>query len=165
MLAAVILALALPVHAEDTAVAIQRLLVNLKLGNWMGTVKTVYPPTRDWPSIMDPGGEVKRYTIERSYARGFPDDVETLRLGFYGRKLVRIQAIFDRDRTRKEPLEELVVTLSTTYGEPRRRGMTFIWRDGDTVLRAFNEELPSPDGSGMEMRVSMEIMDEWVYRP
>ncbi|MBI3548780.1 MAG: hypothetical protein HY078_07070 [Elusimicrobia bacterium] len=150
---------------EDISVPIQRILVNITLGNKLKHVKTLCPPSREWPTIMEPGGEISRVMIERSYARNFPDHVAALQLGVRYGKLVRIKAVFDAEQTHKEPLETMVVKLSTMYGEPRRQGYAYVWRDSRTVLRASNEELPTADGASVQLHASLEVMDADTYRP
>lgn len=155
-------------RADDLKVSVQRYLMSLQLGDWMKEIKILYPPLREWPSYMEPKGGVLRIHIERPYARYFPEDVETLRLGMRHGRLVHVQAVFDEAQTKRQPLDALVQELSLLYGEPRResRGSrAYFWDDGGTVLRALYAEVPSKDGKAVELRTSMEIMEPSVYRP
>lgn len=156
--------LAPPSRAEfDEDVPIQRYLVNLRLGDIMKEIKQIYPPVRDWPSYLEPGGSITRVHIERPYAKYFPRDADILRLGMRRKQLVHIQVVFDEKYTHDKHLEDLVVDLSLIYGNPRRTGMVYAWQDGRTVLRAFNSEVPSRDGRAIEMRTTLEIFDKGVF--
>ena len=145
---------------DEPPQSIQRYLESLRLGDYLKEVRLVYPPLREWPSFRSPGATVTRIQIERPYAKNFPKQVETLRLGFKWGQLVRIQVIYSERRAKEKPLEKIVVELSMLYGEPKRRGMVYMWLDGRTVLRAFNEEISSAGGSAVEMRPSVEIYDD-----
>ena len=152
-----------PFLRADERVSVQRSLVSIYLGDGIKDVQTLYPPTREWPTYKE--GRLVRVHIERSYAKYFPEDAETIRIGLRARKVVHVQVVFDAEQTRKKPLSELVVDLSMSYGEPRRRRMSYSWQDGATIMRAFEAELPSADGKATELRTCLEIMDPWVYRP
>lgn len=78
--------------------------------------------------------------------------------------MIRVKAIYDARRTRKEPLESLVTRLSEQYGAPRRMEMTYTWQDEHTLLRAFDEALPLSGGRGVELRTAIELVDMDVYR-
>ncbi|MBI5201657.1 MAG: hypothetical protein HY925_08745, partial [Elusimicrobia bacterium] len=119
---------------DDEAVPVQRYLESLRLGDFLREVQIVYPPLREWPSFKEPGGRITKYYVERAYAKHFPWDIDSLRLGFKWGRLVTIQAIYNERFAKEKPLEKIVVDLSLIYGEPSRRGMVYTWRVGKTVL-------------------------------
>lgn len=147
---------------DDEPVPVQRYLESLRLGDYLREVQIVYPPLREWPSFREPGGRITKYYVERAYAKHFPWDIDSLRLGFRWGRLVVIQAIYNERFAKEKPLERLVVDLSLIYGEPSRRGMVYTWRDGKTVLKVFNEEQPSPDGTAVELHPSIEISERGI---
>ena len=160
LLASVLALLPLPANAdEEESVPIQRYLESLRLGDYLKEIKLVYPPLREWPSFREPGGKTTRYQIERSYAKHFPWDIDSLRLGVRWGRLVHIQAVYSERSARDKPIEKIVVELSMIYGEPSRKGMIYSWRDSKTVLRVFNEEQPSADGRSVELHPSIEIYE------
>ena len=149
---------------EEESVPIQRYLESLRLGDYLKEVQLVYPPVREWPSYREPGGSITKFHVERAYAKYMPYEVDVIRLGMRWGRLVHLQIVYSDKYAREKPLEKLVVDLSLIYGEPIRRGMVYSWQDGRTLLRAFNEEMPSPDGRAIEMRTSLEIMDRDVRK-
>lgn len=158
-----LLLLCAPALASDSP-DLPRCWTGLCLGDTIEQVRRIYPPKRDWSSYREPGGEVVRIHVERAYAKAFPPGTETMRLGMSGGRLVHFQLIYDKDASRRMPLDKLVVELSMSYGEPRRVGLRYFWEDGDTVLVARNAEVPSPDGKGSMLRASVELMDAGVSR-
>ena len=98
--------------------------MSLRLGARLKDVKILYPPTREWPSQIlaegpSPKGKLIRIQVHGSYAKGFPREVETFRLVFSLGRLVRIQAIYNKEYALKEPLEAAVVGLEGVYGRPQ----------------------------------------------
>src|SRR5689334_17264256 len=106
---------------------IQRYLENLKLGDRLQEVKIVYPPVRDWSTAREPSWGGERITIQRGQAKYLPDAVESLTLGFRRGRLVRLEAVYSREFSKKKPLERVVGDLSLQYGEPRRQEETYFW--------------------------------------
>ena len=147
---------------DDEPVPVQRYLESLRLGDFLREVQIVYPPLREWPSFREPGGRITKYHVERAYAKHFPWDIDSLRLGFRWGRLVVIQAVYNERFAKEKPLEKIVVDLSLIYGEPSRRGMVYSWQDRSTVIRVFNEEQPSPDGAAVELHPSIEVSDRGV---
>jgi len=87
-------------------------------------------------------------------------------LGMKRDRLVEIQLIYDAAYTREESVEQLAGELSLIYGEPRRSQGKFWWTDGETVLRAFYAEVPSPqkdDAGAVELRTSLQVMDAGLF--
>jgi hypothetical protein len=145
--------------------AIQQYLVSLRLGDNLDQIKMIYPPTQDWPKFREPGGRVVRINIERGYSKWFPPGVATLRLGMRRGRLVHMQVIHDRDESRRKPLEQLVLDLALVYGEPRRSGEAYFWADGSRILAASNAEIATGREEEVEVRTSLELMDEDYYPP
>ena len=158
-LLAAFLVLGLQARAQDEEpVAIQRYVESVRLGDYLKEVKLAYPPLRDWPHFRAPGDKLTHYQVERGAAKNFSKDVETIRFALRWGRVVLVQAIYTGRSAKERPLEKMVVQLSMRYGEPKRSGMAYSWRDGRTVLRAFNAEISSPGGA-VEMRPSMEIYE------
>ena len=88
-----------------------------------------------------------------------------MRLGFQGIFLVHIQVIYTKEYSRKKPIGELVNDLSLIYGEPRRVDETYFWWDGNTVIAVSDAMMASPDGRGMELRTSLELMEFELFEP
>ncbi|MDX6770111.1 MAG: hypothetical protein SF051_11315 [Elusimicrobiota bacterium] len=145
---------------------IRPVLAELRLGDTLEEVQSIYPPATDWPSWKDPRGGVKRYKIERHMAKAFPTWTQVLHLGFKRGKLVEIQVIYDAKRSRDKPHEELAADLSLHYGEPQRDNDRIWWSDGETVLRVFLAEIPAvKEGERVvEWRTAMQILREDLYR-
>jgi hypothetical protein len=146
-------------------VALQRYLESLKLGDSLKEIEYVYPPKRNWGSYRDPRGDMRRMLLDRTQAKYFPVDAESLRLGFRGERLSHIQVIYTKEYSRKKPIGDLVVDLSLVYGEPRRIEETYFWWDDDTVIAVSDAMLQAPDGSGTELRTSLELMDYELFEP
>jgi hypothetical protein len=161
--ASLALTLAGPAAAADDR--IRPVLAELRLGDTLEEVQSIYPPATDWPSWIDPRGRVKRYKIERNMAKAFPTWTSVLHLGFKRGKLVEIQVVYDARRTRDKPHEELAGDLSLMYGEPQRENDRFWWSDGDTVLRVFPAEIPAfKEGERtVEWRTAMQILRQDLY--
>lgn len=150
----------------DEVPSLQRYLADLQLGDSLEDVQRIYPPSQDWPSHIDPRGRVKRYRVERDWAKYFPAWTQAMMLGFKHGRLVDIQIIYNKKRSGEKTYEELAGDLSLTYGEARRTGDKFWWQDFRTVLRVFPVEVPTfVDGvNGTEWRTSMQVMDKGVYK-
>ena len=164
LLLAALAALA-PARAQDD-VPIQRYLAHLYLGDSLEVIQKVYPPAREWPSYREPRGGVRRYRVEREFAKSMPIGVETMWVGLKRDRLVEVQLVYDEEFTRRRPLEALARELSLTYGEPQRTDGKFWWTDGSTVLRAFHYEhkLVSDGGTGIELRTALQLMEESLFR-
>lgn len=156
--------LAGPAAASDEK--IRPVLAELRLGDTFEEVQSIYPPATDWPSWVDPRGRVKRYKVERSMAKAFPTWTSVMHLGFKRGKLVEIQVIYDAQRSRDKPHEELAGDLALHYGEAQRDNDRFWWSDGDTVLRVFPAEIPAfKEGERtVEWRTSMQILRQNLYK-
>jgi hypothetical protein len=162
--------LAAPALADDDGYedppAIQRYLAELQLGDSFEDVQRIYAPAQDWPSHIDPRGRVKRYRVERAYAKSFPSWTQALLLGFKKGKLVDIQVVYNAKRSGEKTSEELARDLSLTYGEGDRTGDKFWWTDSRTVMRVFPVETPTfKDGvRGVEWRTSIQILDKDLWK-
>ncbi len=159
-----LLLLAAPAFAADDR--IRPVLAELRLGDTLEEVQSIYPPAADWPSWVDPRGRVKRYKLEPNMAKAFPTWTSVLHLGFKRGKLVEIQVIYNAKRSRDKPHEELAADLSLQYGDPQRENDRFWWSDGDTVLRVFPAEIPAfKDGERtVEWRTAMQILRQDLYK-
>ncbi|MBI4060270.1 MAG: hypothetical protein HY403_02450 [Elusimicrobia bacterium] len=163
------LLLAAPASAGDDGYddppAIQRSLAELQLGDSLEEVQRIYPPAQDWPSYVDPRGRVRRYRVERAYAKSFPNRTQALMLGFKRGRLVDIQVIYDAKRSGEKPYEELARDLALTYGDGDRSGNKFWWTDARTVLRVFPVEVPTfKDGArGVEWRTALRVLEKDLY--
>jgi hypothetical protein len=161
--------LAVPVFAADDGYeetpAIQRSLAELRLGDSLKDVQRIYPPTQTWPSYVDPRGRVRRYRVEREFAKSLPHWTQALLLGFKGGSLVDIQVIYTAQRSAEKTSEELAGDLALTYGEGERSGGRFWWTDARTVLRVFPVETPTyVDGvRGVEWRTALQILEKDLY--
>ena len=144
---------------EEERRPIQRQLENVGLGDSLRRVRKLYPPLRQWAPVREGGGELLRYELERGSAKNLGPEIELLRVGARDGRVSRVQAVYDERCATRKPLEELVVDLSMKYGEPTRRGMVYSWRDQRTLLRVFNEELPSADGKSTRVRPSIELSE------
>jgi hypothetical protein len=150
--------------AQNAAIPINRVLMEIRLGSSLNRVKRIYPPAQTWHITREPNGGVARIQLRRPDCRTFPIGVDRISLETLDDRVVRVKAVFDAVQTRKEPLEGLVAQLSGQYGEPRRIEMTYSWQDGHTLLRAFDEPLPLADRNSVELRTAIEIVDMDVYR-
>lgn len=149
---------------EETT-PVQRYLVDLKLGDSLETVRRVYPPASDWPSIEARGG-ITRYKVAKGTAKAYPERVETLFVGFKRERLVEIEVVYDEKRSRELTVEKLAASYSLVYGEPRRVAERFWWNDGRTVLRVFPAEVPAPkDGAAaVAWRTAVQVFEEGVFK-
>ncbi|MFH1725155.1 MAG: hypothetical protein ABII00_11125 [Elusimicrobiota bacterium] len=148
---------ALPASAGS--VSIQRYLESLKLGDGLKQIEIVYPPQKKWPKYTEPGGKIVRIEVERGFAKYFPAGTRTIRLRLRRDRLVHIQVIYDKEQSRRKPLDQLVVDLALIYGEPRRAGETYFWWDSGTVVAASYAEVLSGEGEGKALRTSLELME------
>ncbi|MBI3297599.1 MAG: hypothetical protein HYZ75_05515 [Elusimicrobia bacterium] len=156
---------AVPAGAQLEPPPIQRYLENLKLGDRLQDVKIVYPPVRDWSTSREPSWGGERITIQRGQAKYLPDAVESLTLGFRRGRLVRLEAVYSRDFSKKKPLERVVGDLSLQYGEPRRQDHTYFWWDSSTAMVASVTAQPAPSGPAVELRTTLAIMDRARFDP
>ncbi|MBI5595120.1 MAG: hypothetical protein HY928_03420 [Elusimicrobia bacterium] len=152
------------VRAEDPAV-IQRHLENLKLGDRVEDVKTIYPPKQEWSKSREPSGGLERIIIQSAQAKYIPEAVESMVLGFKRGRLVRMEVVYGRAFSKKKPLETLVGDLSLEYGEPRRQGETYFWWDSATVLTAASAAQPDPSGKGTELSSTLSLMERGYFNP
>jgi len=163
-------ALAGPARADDDGLdetpPVQRHLMNLRLGDGLNHVKSIYPPLGDWPSHVEPRGRVTRYRVEREAVKAFPKGVQTIWLGFKRGSLVDIQVIYDDETTRERPYSQLAVDVSLEYGEPRRTENRFWWADGRTVLRVFPAEVPVlVEGKTQAVwRTSIQVVEQGLFK-
>lgn len=141
------------------AITIQRLLMEIPLDSSLHEVEQIYRPTRSWSSSREPGDRVVRIQFQREWCRAFPRGVDRVRLGMLDDRVITVRAVFSAEQTRKEPLSALVNRISAQYGEPRRVAMTYGWQDANTALKVFDQELPLPDGSGVELRTAVELAE------
>lgn len=162
------LALAAPstAQAPDETPPIQRYLADLYLGDTLDEIRQVYPPSQEWPSSVQPRGQVTRYRAERAFLKSPPPRVDTLWLGLRKSRLVEIQLVYTAEYTRAKSVEALAGDLSLIYGEPSRSRGRFWWTDGKTVLRVFYAEVPVLDGAGqgVELRTSIQLLEESLFR-
>ena len=148
-------------------IPIQRYLKNLYLGDTLEVIRRIYPPAREWPSYIEPRGQVKRYRVERAYAKKFPRRVQTMWLGMKKGRLVEIKLIYDARYTRKKGADKLAGDLALIYGKPKYTQGKYWWSDGKTVMRIFYEELPilrGADKIGVELRTTLQIMDQGLFK-
>ncbi len=144
---------------------VQRYLESLKLGDSITEIEYVYPPKRKWSAYQDPQGNLRRVLLDRTQAKYFPIEADSMRLGFEGMRLAHIQVIYTKDYSRKMPIGELVIELSLMYGEPRRVDETYFWWDGNTVIAVSDAMMASPDGKSTELRTSLELMEVDLFEP
>lgn len=161
---AILLGYAPAARAEDP-VRIQRHLESLKLGDRFEDIKVIYPPKQDWSKSREPSGGLERIIIQRTQAKYVPEAVESMVLGLKRGRLVRLEVVYGRDFSKKNPLESLVGDLSLQYGEPRRQGETYFWWDSDTVLAASLTAQPDPSGKGTELRSTLSLMERGYFNP
>lgn len=158
---------ALPAFSQDEAPKVQRYLADLYLGDVMEDIQKIYPPAQEWPSHIEPRGQVRRYRIER-YALKVPvPEVDTIWLGMKKGRLVEVQLIYTAAHTRRQSVEKLASELSLIYGEGGRSGNRFWWTDGRTVLRASHAEVPvlAPGGgTKTELRTALQLAEEGLFR-
>lgn len=165
--ALLLLLLALPVSPQDDTPPIQRYLADLYLGDVMEDIQKIYPPSQEWPSHIEPRGQVRRYRVERAYLKVPVPEVDTIWLGMKKGRLVEIQLIYTAAHSRRQSVERLASELSLIYGEGGRSGNRFWWTDGRTVLRAFHAEVPvlAPGGgTKIELRTSLQLLEEGLFR-
>lgn len=165
LLAAALLWGVLPAARAEDPVRIQRHLESLKLGDRFEDVKVIYPPKQDWSKSREPSGGLERIIIQSAQAKYIPEAVESMVLGFKRGRLVRLEVVYGRDFSKKNPLETLVGDLSLQYGEPRRQGETYFWWDSDTVLAASNTAQSEPSGKGTELRSTLSLMERGYFNP
>lgn len=161
-------ACALPAFAEDEPLPpIQRYLADLYLGDVLEDIRKIYAPARDWPSHVEPRGQVRRYRVDRVALKVPIPEVDTMWLGMKKGRLAEVQLIYTAAHTRRQSVEELAGKLSLIYGAGGRAGNRFWWSDGKTVLRAFYAEVPvlaKGGGTTVELRTSLQVLDEDLYR-
>jgi hypothetical protein len=164
LLAGLILPFVLPAaraQEEEEAPALQRYLVDLKLGDGLEQVRRVYPPAQEWPATVEPRTGVTRYRVERGNAKAFPARVETLYLGFKKGRLVEIEAVYDEKRSSVQTVGKVAGEYALVYGEAKRADDRFYWSDGKTVLRVFPAEIPiAKDGEhAVAWRTAVQVFD------
>lgn len=154
--------------AQEAAdeVKIQRYLVDLYLGDSMADIESIYPPTRKWPSYLEPRGHVRRMKLEGISTKRFPAGVDVLWLGVKRHKLVEIKVIYDAEFSAGKTAEELAGDIALIYGAPKRTGTKLWWDDGTTVMRVFATELPvlRDGGRAVEIRTCIQLMNEGLLR-
>lgn len=148
---------------DEETPALQRYMVNLRLGDSLEDVRRVYPPAQEWP-VVDARG-VTRYKVARGQAKSYPAHVETLYLGFRRGRLVEIEVVYDEKKSREKPVERLAGDYALVYGDSRRSGNRFWWSDGATVLRIFPAEIPlSKDGdAAVAWRTAVQIFNRGLF--
>ena len=156
---------AVPAFGQEEPPAIQRSLAGLSLGDSLKDVQRRYPPTQEWPAVVERRGRVRRLRVERQFAGSFPANVQTIWLGFRKSRLAEIQLIYDLNFSRRKSAERLAQDLALVYGEPRRSNDKFWWSDGRTVLRVFDAELPAQPGAehSVELRTSVQIIERDLF--
>jgi len=144
---------------------LQEYLESLRIGDTLEQIHLIYPPTREWTKYREPGGRVVRMIVERGASKWFPAGIGTLTIGMRRGRLVHIQAVYDREESRRKPLEDMVGDISLMYGEPRRAGETYFWHDGKIVMAASNVQVPNERGGAKEFRTSLELMEQDYFQP
>ena len=157
---------AVPAFGQEEPPAIQRSLAGLSLGDSLKDVQRRYPPTQEWPAVVERRGRVRRLRVERQFAGSFPANVQTIWLGFRKSRLAEIQLIYDLNFSRRKSAEALAQDMALVYGDPRRSSDKFWWSDGHTVLRVFNAELASVerDSRSTALRTSIQIIEQELFR-
>lgn len=145
----------------DDTPALQRYLVDVRLGDSLDRVRWVYPPAQEWPAVVEGRTGVTRYRVDRGYAKAYPAHIETLYLGFKRDRLVEIEVIYDEKRSRTQTVGKVAGEYALVYGEGTRSGDRYWWSDGKTVLRVFPAEIPVPgDGAdAVAWRTAVQIFD------
>jgi hypothetical protein len=165
--AGLLLALGAPASAqEDDATPIKRSLINLRLGDGLEEVRRIYPPAQEWPTAVSPRGHVKRYRVERGWAKRYPRHVQTMHLGFKNGRLVEIQLVYDEDYSRQTPYETLAASYTLEYGPARGRSDDrFWWDDGRSVLRVLAEHVAVlKDGAKAdELHTSVQLFEKGLF--
>ena len=164
LLAALILPAFFPAaraQEDDEAPALQRYLVDVRLGDGLERVRRVYPPAQDWPMTVDSKSGVTRYRVERGSAKAFPAHVETLYLGFKKGRVAEIEIVYDERQSRVETVEKVAGAYALDYGLGKKTEDRFWWSDGRTVLRVFPAEIPVvKDGAhAVAWRTAVQIFD------
>lgn len=143
-----------------SAINVDRVLMEIRLGSSLSSMQGTYPPTATFPKSGELNGGVERIYIRRYDCRTFPLGVDVIRLELSRGSIVSVKAVFDIEQTNKEPLEMMVRDLSQKYGEPFREGMTYYWRDERTMLSAYDEQVPSvTKKKRVELRTAIELID------
>jgi len=153
----------LPGFARASDVPIKRELHHVKLGCTLGRVRKTFPPTKEWIKVREPNGGLVRIDIDRESARSFSPDVEKMQLGFHWGLLAYLKVIYTKAHTKERPIDKVVTEYAVDYGEPRRDGEMYFWKDGSTVLRVSEAELPAAKGKGVELRTAIEVMNRSVF--
>lgn len=146
----------------DDTPALQRYLVDVRLGDDLERVRRVYPPALEWPATIEKRTGVTRYRVSRGDAKEFPEHVETMYLGFKRNRLVEIEIVYDESRSRAQTVGKLAGEYALVYGEGKRSGDRYYWSDGKTVLRIFHADIPiAKDGANaFAWRTAVQIFDE-----
>ncbi|MFC1679408.1 hypothetical protein ACFL2T_04285 [Elusimicrobiota bacterium] len=150
-------------------IKVQRYLESLLLGDKIEQIEMVYPPKKKWKRERERRSKLERVVLSPQTAKYFPSKGREFHLRMRHKRLVWIQVIYNKEESRRKPLEELVVDLSLVYGEPRRieksdydgtqrGGLMYCWWDRDTALVVSNVELLRERGETPEMRTSLELM-------
>lgn len=150
----------------DDAPSIQRDLADLSLGDTLEDIQRIYPPAQEWPVTVEKRVGVKRYRIDRTATKSPAPHVDTMWLGLKHGRLVEIQLIYTAAHTRSKSMDELASDLALTYGNPRSGGGKYWWKDGGTVLRVFNAELPTvkDGGAQVELRTTIQLMEARLFK-
>jgi hypothetical protein len=160
--------LALPARAEvDEDVKVQRYLADLYLGDSLELIQKLYPKAGDWPSHIEPRGNVTRVRVERRYAKKMPQSVDIMWVSLKNDRLVELQLIYSAAYSRRKSAEQLAGDFALIYGEPERRDNKFWWTDGKTVLRVMLAEIPALDEEGQpgkELRTSLQLMNADLFQ-
>jgi hypothetical protein len=154
---------------------IQRTLARLRLGQSFKSVQKIYQPKGAWPvteghRAPESRGfghytEIKRYKVERAQLKTPDPKIDTLWLGFDGRSLVEIHAIYDAEYTREMSSEALAADWALIYGQPKRSDEgRYSWEDRRTVMRIFDAAVPlGKDKTRVELRTSVQLMDADLF--
>lgn len=175
---AVSLPAVLGVAGARERIKLQRYLENLLLGDKIDQIEMVYPPKKKkkWKREKERKTKLLRIHLVPGTAKYFPAKGREMILRMRRKRLVWIQVVFNREESRRKPLEELVVDLSLVYGEPRRidkrvyeagrdTDELYCWWDGDTALVASNVRVETDRGDTPEVRTSLELMERSYFKP
>lgn len=160
-----LLLLAIAAGAEDYK-PVPRKLADVYFGDRLEDVRRLYPPAAEWPSYVEPRGQVKRYRLARQYLKTPEQHVDTMFVGFKNGGVVEVQLIYTSAATASTPVERLVRELELDHGPTHRSGSVFYWNDGRTVMRAFYEPVQVlRDGrEATELRTSLQVAEAALYR-
>ncbi|MHB2025548.1 MAG: hypothetical protein ACYCPQ_02740 [Elusimicrobiota bacterium] len=172
LIAAAVVLLADAPSSAATPNVLQRKLFNLSLGESLWRVRRAYPGAASCPATSELSGRIRRVRLAASCAKSLPPHVRYLWLGFEGKRLAELQAVYDAEFTRKKSADGLADDFALIYGLPRQSQGKFWWADGKTVLRVFEAELdtkskPSAGAASFDavrLRTSVQIMDVGLFK-